>query len=171
MQFTSTSPTQQRLYGHWMDSDYGGYSYEAYINWSTQWARANKDWVWQWKTTNVSADTSRHTFILNNSNYRIYTGTTLTYCWANSCTITRANDSWMPLLARRFKCSSSWWKMQQYACAKLYGARIRNSWTLVRDFVPSCRKSDWVIWLYDLVTCCFCTNAWTWTFTKWPNVN
>lgn len=170
MQFTSTSPTQQRLFGHWMDSDYGGYSYEAYINWSTQWARANKDWVWQWQTTNVSADTSRHTFILNNSNYRIYTGTTLTYCWANSCTITRANDSWMPLLARRFKCSSSWWTMQQYACAKLYGAKIRNGWTLVRDFVPSCRKSDWVIWLYDLVTCCFCTNAWTWTFTKWPNV-
>jgi hypothetical protein len=54
---------------------------------------------------------------------------------------------------------------------KLYYFKIYNSWTLVRDFIPCYRKSDSVIWLYDLVNNKFYTNAGSWTFTKWPDVN
>jgi len=43
--------------------------------------------------------------------------------------------------------------------------------TLIRDFVPCYRKSDSVIWLYDIVNDTFYTNQWSWTFTKWPDVN
>ena len=42
--------------------------------------------------------------------------------------------------------------------------------TLVRDLVPCYRKSDSVIWLYDLVNNQFYTNSWTWTFSKWSDV-
>lgn len=54
---------------------------------------------------------------------------------------------------------------------KLYYCKIWDNWTLVRDFVPCYRKSDNVIWLYDLVNKQFYTNSGTWTFTKWPDVN
>ena len=49
--------------------------------------------------------------------------------------------------------------------------KIYENWTLIRDFVPCYRKSDNVIWLYDLVNNQFYTNSWSWTFTKWPDVN
>lgn len=56
--------------------------------------------------------------------------------------------------------------------AYLYYLKIWQSdgTTLVRDFVPCYRKSDNVIWLYDLVGKQFYMNAWTWTFLKWPDV-
>lgn len=55
---------------------------------------------------------------------------------------------------------------------KLFYLKIWDSNNnLVRDFVPCYRKSDSVIWLYDLVNNTFYTNAWTWTFSKWNNVN
>jgi hypothetical protein len=41
----------------------------------------------------------------------------------------------------------------------------------VRDLVPCYRKSDSVIWMYDTVNDVFYTNDWSWTFTKWPDVN
>lgn len=54
---------------------------------------------------------------------------------------------------------------------KIYSFKIENNWTPVRDFVPCYRKSDNVIWMYDLVNDVFYTNSWTWAFTKWPDVN
>lgn len=55
---------------------------------------------------------------------------------------------------------------------RVYSAKYYNNTdTLVREFVPCYRKSDNVIWMYDLVNNQFYTNAWTWTFTKWPDVN
>lgn len=54
---------------------------------------------------------------------------------------------------------------------RMYYFTIWEYWTLVRDFVPCYRKSDSVIWMYDLVNKVFYTNSWTWTFTKWADVN
>jgi hypothetical protein len=56
----------------------------------------------------------------------------------------------------------------RYYYFKMYNKTI---WQYERDFVPCYRKADWVIWMYDLVNNQFYTNSWTWTFTKWPNVN
>ena len=53
---------------------------------------------------------------------------------------------------------------------KLYYFKIRDNWTLVRNFVPCYRKSDNVIWLYDLVNSVFYTNSWTGTFSKGNDV-
>jgi len=53
---------------------------------------------------------------------------------------------------------------------KLYYGKITVNWALVRDLVPCYRKSDSVIWMYDLVWKQFYTNAGSWTFTKWSDV-
>lgn len=52
----------------------------------------------------------------------------------------------------------------------LYYCKVYDNWTLVRDFVPCYRKSDWEIWVYDIVNSQFYTNSWTGTFTKWADV-
>lgn len=57
-----------------------------------------------------------------------------------------------------------------YSELKLYSFKIYTWTTLIRDFVPCFRKSDWEVWLYDLVNNQFYTNSWTWDFVKWPNV-
>ena len=57
------------------------------------------------------------------------------------------------------------------AYCKLYSCKIYNSSNeLIRDFVPCYRKSDNVIWLYDKVGWQFYENQWSWTFTKWSDV-
>ena len=54
--------------------------------------------------------------------------------------------------------------------AKLYYCKIyNNSEILVRDLVPCYRKSDNVIWLYDLVNNQFYINSWSGVFTKWDD--
>lgn len=80
-----------------------------------------------------------------------------TFSWANSIALFTWHNN-----------TSIWYDNGSF---KLYYFQIYESWTLVRDFVPCYRKSDSVIWLYDLVNSVFYTNSWSWTFTKWPDVN
>lgn len=55
---------------------------------------------------------------------------------------------------------------------KLYYFKVYNtSADCVRDLVPCYRIADDVVGMYDLVNDVFYTNDWTWTFTKWPDVN
>lgn len=54
---------------------------------------------------------------------------------------------------------------------KWYYVKIWEWATQLRDFVPCYRKLDGVIGMYDIVNDVFYTNSWTWTFTKWPDVN
>ena len=68
-------------------------------------------------------------------------------------------------------CDNDNWTKNEYSSYKLYTFKIWDNWTLVMDFVPCYRKSDNVIWLYDIVNDKFYTNAGSWTFTKWPDVN
>lgn len=61
-------------------------------------------------------------------------------------------------------------QVEQKVKMKLYYFKIYEWTTLVRDFVPCYRKSDNVIWLYDLVNNQFYTNSWSGTFSKGGNV-
>jgi len=67
--------------------------------------------------------------------------------------------------------NNSWWSVAQHTNMKLYYMKIKENWTLQREFIPCYRKADSVIWLYDLVNDVFYTNSWTWTFTKGNDVN
>ena len=70
----------------------------------------------------------------------------------------------------RWKSSGLWYDV--FSSIKLYYFKMYTaSNTLARDLVPCYRIADSVIWMYDLVNDVFYTNAWTWTFTKWNDVN
>lgn len=92
-----------------------------------------------------------------NLDWTSYTITTSSTPYQSSIDLFAWNNWW-----------THWWRASQCAIKTF---KIYESWTLVRDFVPCYRKSDNVIWLYDLVKDQFYTNSWTWTFTKWPDVN
>ena len=62
------------------------------------------------------------------------------------------------------------WSINSFSNIKLYYCKIRDNWTLVREFIPCYRKSDSVIWLYDIIWKQFYTNQGSWTFSKGWNV-
>lgn len=61
--------------------------------------------------------------------------------------------------------------ISNYYSTRMYSFKRYDSWVLTQDLVPCYRKSDNEIWLYDLVSDTFYTNAWTGTFSKWADVN
>lgn len=72
-------------------------------------------------------------------------------------------------------CWIFWWNkngtQSNGGSLRLWSSQIYDDWTLVRDFVPCYRIADWEIWLYDIENDVFYTNSWSWTFTKWDDVN
>lgn len=69
-----------------------------------------------------------------------------------------------------FKLNGGTTSYTQYISAKLYGLKVTDGDTLVRNFIPCYRISDNVIGLYDTVNDVFYTNAGTGTFEKGANV-
>ena len=164
--FTNTT-TQGRLF--WVQTEESWYcTFCSYINWSSQRARAFKDWVWNWISSWKSVDTARHTFELDKEWYRIYTNWTQIYNADNQATPTKSWHHTLPLFCAWENTGDSWQTYNRYlqhGSYKLYGCKIRDNNTLVRDFVPVIRVSDNKPWLYDLVNDVFYTNAGTWEFT------
>lgn len=109
-------------------------------------------------TTTINA---LHNIVLKswscNLDWTSYTITTSSTPYQSSIDLFAWNNWW-----------THWWRASKCSIKTF---KIYESWTLVRDFVPCYRKSDNVIWLYDLVNDQFYINSWTWTFTKWPDVN
>lgn len=168
--YTSTT-VQWRMY--WIQTESSSYmTFDTYINWSWYYARAMIDWSWNRVATTISADTNRHEFILDKSWYKIYTNWSQVYSAWNDATPTKNCGHTLPLFARWMSTESSttYNKICQHSSARLYSCKIWDNWTLVRHFVPCYRKSDNVIWLYDIVGWTFYTNQWSWSFTKWGNI-
>ena len=163
IQFTSVA-SQAWLF--WTTISWGNYlSMIAYISWSLQWSRYMMDWTSN-TPTNVSADTNRHTFILDKSWFTILTNWSQIYYGANPYTPTKNWYNSLVLLWSHNSDNTYW----NYASAKLYSCKIYESWTLVRDFVPCYRLSNNVIWLFDKVENKFYTNVGTGSFSKWSDV-
>ena len=167
IQFTSTT-VQQRAFGvdNWID----GVSMASYINGSGKYSRYIGNWwsSFTFQATTITADTSRHTFTLDNSRYIITTGWNEVSNTVNSQTITNnPTNNQLAILAQYWPNEDAYYN---YASAKLYACKIWDNNVLVRDFIPCYRKSDNVIGLYDLVNNQFYTNAWTGNFTKWDDV-
>lgn len=176
--FTPTNNTKVEISMWWWSDNW---SYPAmfwcYDTWSTtaavaKWIFLNRNvgsnWYWYmfwWAYNGVTfsfANWQNHTYSVSQSWViqdwtLLYTPTTVTFTGVKPISIfslnTQANG------------------ITDYSIFKLYYCKIYESWTLVRDFIPCYRKSDNVIWLYDLVNSVFYTNSGTGTFTKWPDVN
>lgn len=117
--------------------------------------------IQQSSTSTISANTN-YTVIHGNDNW--YINWTLQWTFTSIPTYTVPYDMFI------FS-ANNWWSSIVPVSMKLYYFKITDSNTLIRDFVPCYRIADWVIGMYDLVNNQFYTNAWTGTFTKWPDVN
>jgi len=120
-------------------------------------------WGEIWNNT-ISEDTNRHTITIDKG--------TAIVDW-NNYSVSYTNytfSKWIWVF-----CYNEYDKSPQYtykSSNKLYKLDIYDeNWTHIYDLVPCYRKSDSVIWLYDLVNNQFYTNSWSWTFSKWSNVS
>ena len=141
-------------------------------NWSNHYSlHTNKDtlkwYINVWSNGNIITDiafsswTKVNTeFEANNWAYSVNVNST-TYSWTYSWTVVQSTRN-MYIFAYNENGSITWKPSMKLYSFKVYSATS----TLVRDFVPCYRKSDSVIWLYDLVNDQFYTNAWSGTFTK-----
>lgn len=118
--------------------------------------------------------TSSWVVISSNTKYNIFNDKWQFYVnWVlkTSASTTNTYNSVVSRTFLLFACNNYDGTVQIRNCQmKLYGCKLYNNWTLVRDFIPCYRKSDSVIWLYDRVNNSFYTNSWTWTFTKWGDI-
>lgn len=169
-QFTSTT-SQQMVFWIWQDNNTSYWiNFNVYIAGAIVWSAWLSNWTnsSSWNNTSVSANTNRNKFVLNNWTFKIYNSSwTLINTTNTYATISRnATHSfwifaWWEMYYNSFRNLSSW---------KLYWLQIKENWNLVWNFVPCYRKSDSVIWLLDTINKVFYTNAWSWTFTKWPDL-
>ena len=145
-------------------------------NWSNHYSlHTNKNtlkwYINVWGSPNIMTDiafsswTKVNTeFEANNWAYSVKVNSS-TYSWTYSWTVAQSARN-MYIFAYNENGSITWKPNMKLYSFKVYS----DASTLVRDFIPCYRKSDNVIWLYDLVNDVFYTNQWSWTFTKWGDV-
>ena len=108
---------------------------------------------------------TQYTLIYNNANNKIsVNGSEI---WNTTGTV------WVPNSSLAISYRGSPWNTLYYWQFKYFYFKIYDKSTgiYVRDMIPCYRKADSVIWMYDIINDVFYTNSWTWTFTKWPDVN
>lgn len=168
------------------------------MNWLDMYMKATHTWTWNfmwaynWSTfatMEVATSANRlRCFIGNSSSYTdrdvlhsdnttydeieyIYSSSLATFI-VNWTAYTQSRswgyNTWTRPIFIFWRSNSS--SYEQLLSMKLSKCFIKIWWVLLRDFVPCYRKSDNVIWLYDLVENKFYTNNWSWTFTKGADV-
>lgn len=119
-------------------------------------------WWSSWRNTK-SEDKNRHTFTLNKS--------TATVDWTNYSMsyVNYTFNWWIGVFGyHNVTIDDAGYK----ASAKIYKLDIYDeNWNHIFDLYPVYRKSDNVIWMLDIVNKVFYTNQWSWSFTKWPDIN
>lgn len=111
---------------------------------------------WSWVAPLAYNDDSSHNFFAAGSKWSTAYVQFPTNNWRSSLdfslTSITLNDNTQPvnLITESYEITlfhwaTKWWHWKIRSC------KIYNWETLVRDFVPCYRKSDWVIWLFDTV--------------------
>lgn len=110
-----------------------------------------------------SSATGKHIYGIDVPNHQyIYDNSTFLQ---SAIEVTKAIDNFY-LLADNYNQEAT-----NFVSSKLYGCKIYNNNTLVRDYVPCYNKSNNGIGLYDLVNGVFYTNSGTGTFSKGNDIN
>jgi len=112
-----------------------------------------------WPSDYIDADDLWHTFKNTSSSWNIDNGSSIS---TNATMWTSWYNIWL-FKANNYSLTSS---NLYISYCKIYS----SNGVLMRNFVPCYRKSDWVIWLYDLANSQFYTNSWTGTFSKGNDV-
>lgn len=140
-------------------------------NYNRYWFRWTDSWTTFWWTTGSYSSITSTWKALDNDihNITLYNGS-LTIDWTSYAVTNTNNISFSRGLVLFWYCSDVDNNYYAFSSMRLYSFKAYNWTTLLYDLVPCYRKSDSVIWLYDLVNGVFYTNSWTGTFTKWPNI-
>jgi len=141
--------------------------YKWFFMWITNWNEFYWWAWWYWWFTNVSNDFNKHTFKIKTSENKLYVD--WTWYTFNDNPWSWTIYSWNISIWATYRPTTNQYEYK--SLEYIYSYKIFKSWTLVRDFRPVYRKSDNVIWLLDIVNKQFYTNSWSWSFTKWPDVN
>lgn len=121
------------------------------------------NWEWNaWTYSNVVW--TQYKIVFNNENKQILINdssiaTIWTTQWYSGTTLN---------IGRRWTSSAYRYWRYKYFYFKMYDKRTNE---YIRDLVPCYRRIDKVAGMYDLVTNTFYTNAWTWSFVLWWDVN
>lgn len=138
-----------------------------YVNSSSYYVTPNYAWFDPWASSWVSITSGVKYNIIEDA-WKFY----LDWVYKSAASTT---NTYVSVVGRNFLLFANNdrenWLQIRWCRMKLYWCKLYNNWTLVRNFVPCYRKSDSVIWLYDLVNNQFYTNSWTGTFTKWSDIS
>ena len=152
------------LWCGWAWPNYAAYITKQWYYWGTRWRQSIQNTEISWWSISTNTEYIVKSTILTSGNRLEVNWSTI-----GTSTLSTSYDNWynMYILAM-----NSEWTAGNFCKAKLYYLKIwqGSESNLIRDFVPCYRKSDSVIWLYDIENDVFYTNSWTWTFTKWPDV-
>ena len=158
-QFTSTE-----VQGRFFRAESTAGVYESYINGSGYWAYGHQNNTGNWVSTNVTADTDRHTMTYDTPNCTYTISGTSVSAASMTGTLTLASTAKLGILTSKLDGVISGTK------AKLYSIEIYENNVLVASFIPCRRNSDNVAGLYDTINDVFYTNAGTGTFVQGPEV-
>ena len=164
---TSTSGDWNIMNLWWTSTDNYRYWFGGYYtqNWQI-WYPMNIEPVW---LNIINPAPSSNTEYVAQYNYNWNMSFILNW---NTLTSSLASWSYTYSVNWNIFCQSYWsWNYIRYWRFNLYYMKIWEWTTLLREFVPCYRIADSIIWLYDLVNGVFYTNSWSWTFTKWNDVN
>lgn len=119
------------------------------------------DWSWT-PTLN-----EKYNFSLSGSTVKRDGTTVATISWTIGTYSTPINATLFKVASQ--SSSNSWFPYN--VSARIYYCKVYSSGTtLTRNLIPCYRKSDSVVWMYDLINSVFYTNSWTGTFAKWADV-
>ena len=156
-QFTQVTPTQQRIFGN-AYSETDGLVFTTYINGGGNFAWACQNNTGNWVNTGITADTNKHTFIVDSLNNSVSIDN-----YSATITSTRTNNSINTMLLFSYRGNGVSPSDKSYL--KMYSTKIYDNNVLVRDFIPCYRNSDNVVGMYDVVNNVFYTNQGTGAFT------
>ena len=160
MQFTERT-YQGRVFGCATNSN--NYStYNLYINGSGYWATAHKDGTGDWTSTNVYADTNRHTFDFYANRYiKIDNGSVVDKTFANATT--HNSETVIDFLHNHEPSSVT-------AKGKVWSIQASENDVVVRDYQPAYNIYTGEAGLFDYVNNTFLRNAGTGVFTKGADI-
>ena len=154
---TSSSPSAPVF----MDTDWRNNWFGSWNTYIYYWGNTSNN---EWYTVgSLAQNVKAHDIVAKSWCSRTLNWTTVSYTPSSSY----PSPSWTLKLFAGQRAGS----IISYNVSKLYSFKRYDSWVLTQDMIPCYRKSDSVIGLYDLVNNQFYTNAWTWTFSKWSDVN
>lgn len=119
---------------------------------------------WNWPASSAThwfSDWNTHTWVLDNT--WLYKDWSLIHSW-------RAWQTFSSNVTMAIFCLHRSSSYIEHAAYSFYYLRIYEWDSLLYNFLPCYRKSDDVIWLYDLVWQQFYTNQWSGSFSKGNDV-